>query len=863
MFTPAPRPSRRGARSILLRLCSAIAILAMTAATCLAQSADRLARAQSELQAENEMFAARLVEGRRLLEVVEGRLARARTAHAELDATMARIESYTRLPGLGAEFVQTVMEELRTLPQHPTFLVRAEREREAVVLSDENLRAQRALRALDDLDAAALQRVHGTPRRGEHRPDPAVVRLLSHQHELLTALIALQQEALDKKVQVIDAERAMLKRADEARGPLLRMLFWIPVRPGLRTIGELDDAVMWSIAPAHWSEAWRTAADEFVRAPVWPALALLVAVVLATARRWLATAIGRLAPATVGPERYGLRHTFLALGATVGLALPLALAMHTVSLLLHGPEDSAGFVRALGDTLHNAAPLMFALSATAWLLDRRGIGATHFGWDAAALGATAETLRRFTVFFMPVIMLAALNGLDHAPFANRESLGRVLIAVSTLMLAALLARVLRMRSPLMQLAARHAPRSWPIQLHAVWFLAVLAVPLGVALLSLTGYFLAAGYFVNRIVRSFFFAAGALLLYGLVALWVQVERAGYARRAGASGGAPAGASPAPAGGISLPAQRPLADIAALGEQTRALLDVGVTLLLLVAMWWVWGDSLPVLSQIGDYVLWTYTETVDEKHVTKPITVGSVFAALLIAGATAIVVRNIGALLDILLLQRLDVQPDASYAVKVTARYVLAACGIMLAASSLGIGWSDVQWLVAALGVGLGFGLQEIFGNFVAGIIVLVERPVRIGDVVTIGDVSGTVTKVQARVITLVDFDNKEVLIPNKSLITDRVTNWTLSSQTTRLLLKVSVANDCDLALAQRVMIEALEGNPDVLRDPPPRVFFVGFGSGANVLEVNAFVGSFAKRQRVQHEIYLAIDEALKAHGIRVA
>ncbi len=775
---------------------------------------------------------------------------------------MARIESYTKLPGLGAEFVQTVMEELRALPRQPTFLVRAEREQEAIGVSDENLRAQRALRALDDLDAAALHRVHGTPRRGDARPDAAVLKLLARQHELLTSLIALQQQILDRKVQVIEAERALLKRADEARGPLVRMLFWIPVHPGLRTITELDTSLAWSFDPAHWSGAWRVAVDEYERAPRWPTLALLLAGFLVAARRWLAPAIARLAPAAVGHERYGLRHAFLALAATVGLALPLPVLMQIAGLLLHGPEETTGFARALGDTLHASAPLLFALSATAWLLDRRGIGVTHLGWDPTALAFSADTLRRFTLVFMPVILLAALNGLDHAPFANRESLGRVMTALSMLVLAAFLSRLLRLQSPIMQRVARRTPRGWPVQFHAVWFAAVLAVPLGVAALAVAGYFLAAGYFVNRIVRTMFFTAGALLLYGLAALWVQVERARYAKRPGATHAA-AAASPAPGGGISLPAQHPVADIAALGEQTRALLDVGVTLLLLVAMWWVWGDSLPVLSQIGDYVLWTYTETVDEKAVTHPISVGSVFAALLIAGATAIAVRNIGALLEVLLLQRLDLQPDASYAIKVTTGYLTAAAGIMLAAKSLGIGWSDVQWLVAALGVGLGFGLQEIFGNFVAGIIVLIERPVRIGDVVTIGDVSGTVTKVRARVITLVDFDNKEVLIPNKSLITDRVTNWTLSSQTTRLLLKVNVASESDLALAQRVMLESLERNADVLRDPPPRVFFVGFDAGANVLEVNAFVGSFSKRQRVQHEIYLAIHAALKDSGIKVA
>ena len=113
---------------------------------------------------------------------------------------------------------------------------------------------------------------------------------------------------------------------------------------------------------------------------------------------------------------------------------------------------------------------------------------------------------------------------------------------------------------------------------------------------------------------------------------------------------------------------------------------------------------------------------------------------------------------------------------------------------------MQWLIAALGVGLGFGLQEIFANFISGLIVLAERPIRIGDVVTVGDVSGTVARIRARATAVVDFDNKEVIIPNKAFVTERVVNWT-PEPTTRLLLKVGVAYGSDVALVQRVLLEA--------------------------------------------------------------
>jgi potassium efflux system protein len=229
---------------------------------------------------------------------------------------------------------------------------------------------------------------------------------------------------------------------------------------------------------------------------------------------------------------------------------------------------------------------------------------------------------------------------------------------------------------------------------------------------------------------------------------------------------------------------------------------------------------------------------------------------------VTVKNIGALLDIVLLQRLELQADATYAIKTVTRYAIAGIGIFVATGLIGVSWSKLQWLVAALGVGLGFGLQEIVANFVSGLIVLAERPIRIGDVVTVGDVSGTVSRIRARATSVIDFDNKEVLIPNKAFITDRVVNWTLSSQVTRLLLKVGIAYGTDIDTAQRVMYQAVRADPNVLVDPPYSVFFVGFGDSALNFEVRAYVDSIDKRLRVTHTLNVAIERALREAGIGI-
>ncbi len=118
------------------------------------------------------------------------------------------------------------------------------------------------------------------------------------------------------------------------------------------------------------------------------------------------------------------------------------------------------------------------------------------------------------------------------------------------------------------------------------------------------------------------------------------------------------------------------------------------------------------------------------------------------------------------------------------------GTVVGLQFLGMRWSQLQWMAAALTVGLGFGLQEIFANFVSGLILLFERPFRVGDVISVGDLTGRVTRIRTRATTILDFDNREIVVPNKNFITGQLLNWTLSDTTTRISIKVGVAYGTD-------------------------------------------------------------------------
>jgi small-conductance mechanosensitive channel len=154
----------------------------------------------------------------------------------------------------------------------------------------------------------------------------------------------------------------------------------------------------------------------------------------------------------------------------------------------------------------------------------------------------------------------------------------------------------------------------------------------------------------------------------------------------------------------------------------------------------------------------------------------------------------------------------------------------------------------------------FANFVSGLIVLFERPIRIGDTVTVGTTTGTVTRIRTRATTITDRDRKELIIPNKSFVTGDVINWTLSDPVTRLIIRVGVAYGSDVELIERLMLDLAKAHPLVLDEPPPTVFFSEFGDSALNFELRVFYQDILNKILLTHELNKAIDKCFSEHGI---
>lgn len=306
-----------------------------------------------------------------------------------------------------------------------------------------------------------------------------------------------------------------------------------------------------------------------------------------------------------------------------------------------------------------------------------------------------------------------------------------------------------------------------------------------------------------------------------------------------------------------------DLNEVRSQLLRFADLFIWTALFVIFYYVWSDLVTVVSYLRDITLWQQTSTTEAGVVTETISLFNLIVALIIVVITYILVRNIQGILEILLFSRVKLSQGTPYTITTLLTYILVAVGGAWAFSTLGMSWSKLQWLFAALSVGLGFGMQEIFANFVSGIILLFERPIRVGDTVTINDVTGTVAKIRIRAITMIDPDRKEVIVPNKSFVTGQVTNWALSNTVTRLVISVGVAYGSDLELVKRLLLQAAHEQPSVLKDPEPRALFLTFGASTLDHELRVYVGQVSERNDTLDALNRRVNQLFAENNIDIA
>jgi potassium efflux system protein len=513
--------------------------------------------------------------------------------------------------------------------------------------------------------------------------------------------------------------------------------------------------------------------------------------------------------------------------------------------------------RALAAGLQTVALVFLAGDLLRHLCRGRGLAEAHFGWPQSTLRTIRRNVRWLMVIGLPLALVVWT--MEQHPDLQRNSLGRLAFIVWLLAAAVFLQRVLSPDSGVLSELIAYNRGGWLDRLSFVWRPLAIGGPAVLALLAAVGYYYTAMQLVGRLQATAWLLLGAVVAWAIVLRWLLLARRQLAinqarqRREAALAQADAEAGAAAPSSDAVPEL----NLSAINAQTRQLIASFAVLAVMLGVWLIWVDVLPALGMLDRFIVW------GEKAVEGHVTLSDAFVVPVIAVMTSIAAKNIPGLLEIAILQRLPLDSGLRYAVSAVSKYLITIVGMTAACAQMGIRWEKVQWLVAAISVGLGFGLQEIFANFISGLIILFERPVRPGDVVTVGDVTGCVTQIRIRATTITDWDRKELLVPNKELISGRVVNWTLSDRVVRITVRIGVAYGTDVARVTEILTRLVNEQTSILADPVPTVTFEGFGESTLDFVVRAMLTNLDETLKVKHQLNTKIDAEFRAAGIEIA
>lgn len=505
------------------------------------------------------------------------------------------------------------------------------------------------------------------------------------------------------------------------------------------------------------------------------------------------------------------------------------------------------------------------------MLRPNGIAYRHFNMPQSSNAVFRKILKHSVWVIGLLLNTSIFNNATEYGIAY-DVIGQAMTVLVLLSVLFVVVPGFRMGIATYQKAASYRRDAKPMLLGLVRILLVLA-PIALIVLIVMGYYYTASQIIEHLVASYFAIVTWIIIRNMVyrGFNVSSRRLSYRRLQEKRALAQAKTQAQQNGqeqtveteDSALVLQDDAISVSDIKNQMLKITDLVLWTALFGLLYWVWSDLVTVAYYLKEITLWQQATTTEAGTVMESITLLNLLVAMIVLIVTYILVKNLGGLLETLVFSNLNLSQGTPYTITTIFTYLLIIIGASIAFASLGMSWSKLQWLFTALSVGLGFGMQEIFGNFVSGIIILFERPVRVGDMVTIGSFNGTVSKIRIRATTLIDNDRKEVIVPNKAFITERVVNWALTSSMTRLVISVGVAYGSDLELVKRLLLQAAEENEAVLKDPAPAAYFLTFGASTLDHELRVYVGQLSDRIRTIDALNRRIDELFMANNIEIA
>ncbi len=805
------------------------------------------------------------------LEQIAGEEAAASKAAKRLAEELRNTQQKVEVAGMSQALGRLLLEQRRTLPNPRLYRAKAE-QREAKIseISLAQIQHEEERRELRDTDVYVSELLVGT-RPEEAQAIRAELKALAKTRLELVGNAIDTEQALLRALGELDFEqRQLLDTVQAYSGFLAERLLWIRSSPppNLEMLTDMPAQAIELLSPRAWIEVVTSLAGQATRSPI-----LLLAVIVFGLLTWKAKTLRAILKATgkeVGKVRTdSFVFTLQALGLTLLLAARWPILLGASGWELATALDATVFSKAVAGGLTWVANAYFYLASFRVLCRPEGLAARHFRWPEPALQALRRSLFRLMAVFLPTAFVARTIVTIDTPTMG-GGLGRLGFIIVLVSIALFFYRLFNPRKGVLAPVMASHPKAPLYRLRHLWLALGVLVPLALAILGVAGYLYTAGTLTGTLIDTMWFVLVLVVLQQLGVRWlVLVNRrlafkAAVQKREAARAAAQTGDSANPTAGDDIPQIEEQAyDLEALSDDTRKLLNTALDIVGIIGIWLIWSPVLPAFGVMDSITLWDYPGVVDGEERRIPVTVADAGLALLVLVVTIVATKRFPALLEIGLLQRLSMTPGGRYAAITLARYSIAAIGTIFVFGTLGASWSSIQWLVAALGVGIGFGLQEIVANFISGLIILFERPVRVGDTVTVADTTGVITRIRIRATTIRNWDGQELLVPNKEFITSRLLNWTLSDPTTRIVIPVGLVYGGDVSKAMALMLEAAREHPEVLPDPAPSVIFDEFGDNALSLKLRCFVPSMDNRIFVFSALHEAINRKFNDAGLVIA
>ncbi|TWT80681.1 Miniconductance mechanosensitive channel MscM precursor [Planctomycetes bacterium CA13] len=690
-------------------------------------------------------------------------------------------------------------------------------------------------------------------------------KLLRQQKSLLSDTLVAQNSLLQTMLDADTHRRELRQAIDHYIRFVDENLFWIRSSPAFSVaeLKEIVPATAWMTKPSHWRgvlSQWTLGAFS---QPISSMLAALVAIGLFVYRPRCRHVLEKTAK-EASLYRTTFAPTAKALLATVILSLAWPVVFAVMGWLLKSQIGGGVFVHGVGSACVLTAVYVASRELMKHVCRPYGLAEAHFGWDEPVRSLIRFHLRWYTVTGAILVFLMWVFR-EHPNEVVRTSLSRLTAIALFIATATFHHLMFRVNSPIYVQTRRENPDSQSYRWRRLIWLVAIGLPISFAVFAFMGFLDTAFTFGELLQASILFLVFVLLLTALIFRVLSLHYRDVARRQAMErrekklSALTASSAEGLTSDIGIEIQEEeAADLPKLDRQTRQLFHVTAASVAFFGLLFIWSDVLPAIKRFNQVELWT----VGMGETVEAVTLRDLIYVFVTIVGAIFAVRNLPSLLELSILRRTSLDSGARYALTTILRYVLTVIAAILILNLLSIPWTQLGWLLAAASVGLGFGLQEIVANFVSGIILLLERPVRVGDVVTIDGTTGIVSRIQMRATTVTSWDRKELVVPNKDLITEKLLNWSLSNVINRLTINVGVDYDSDPHQVQEILLRVVSEHPDVMNDPAPLINFDNFGDNSLNYAVRFYLSNLDRRVGVTHEINIAVLQAFREAGISI-